>query len=94
MVKHKSERKEAWMRVFIFVITGCILYIWFYLNCVVAILNWICAIFSGKRSSVLANFAEYFNTEIYKFSSYISGVSNRRPFPFTDLERLTKFEKN
>jgi len=90
--KQKSERKEALIRLVVFIVSGVILYLWSYLAYAIAILNWLWALFSGERSAPLGNFIEYFNTELYRFSNYITGVSNKRPFPFTDLKKLSKFE--
>jgi len=93
MVKKKSERKEAWMRIVVAIITGIILSIWRSLICVLTIIHWIVVVFSGKRSKDLANFCEYWNTETYRFIRYLTFETNVRPFPFTSLQRLGKFEK-
>jgi hypothetical protein len=87
-----SERKEAWFRIIVAVISGIILAIWRYLIYAFAIINWIIVVFSGKRNEELAMFSEYFNTEIYKYLRYLTFVSNKRPFPFSSMERISKFE--
>jgi len=93
MVKKKSERKEAWMRIFVGIVSGIILSIWRSLICILTIFHWLKVVFSGKRSKDLANFCEYWNTETYKFIRYLTFATNVRPFPFTSLQRLDKFEK-
>lgn len=93
MPKKLSERKEAWLRIIVFIVSGVILVIWRYLVCILTIVNWFIAVFSGKRNKELAEFCEYWNTEIYKFVRYITFVSNKRPFPFSNMERISKFEK-
>ncbi len=87
-----NERKEAWFRIIVAIITGIILAVWRYLVFVFAIVNWFVVIFTGKRNMELAMFCEYFNTEFYKFLRYITFVSNKRPFPFSDMERMSVFE--
>ncbi len=87
----KSERKEAWFRIIVAIITGIILGLWEGLIQILAVINWIITIFSGRRNKELALFCEYFNTETYKFTRYMTFVSNKRPFPFTSLERISKF---
>ncbi len=88
-----SERKEAWFRILVAIISGIILAIWRYLVFILAVVNWLIVVFSGKRNKELAEFCEYFNTEAYKYIRYLTLVSNKRPFPFSNMERISKFEK-
>ena len=88
-----SERKEAWFRIIVAIVSGIILSVWKALISILAIVNWFIVIFSGKRNKELADFCEYWNTEIYKFVRYMTFVSNKRPFPFSSMERISKFEK-
>ena len=92
-VKTLSERKEAWFRIIVLIVSGVILGIWKALTQILAIVNWFITVFSGKRNQELAGFCEYWNTEIYKFIRYVTFVSNKRPFPFSIMERMSKFEK-
>ncbi len=87
----KGERKEALFKILVFIISGIILNAWAYLIAITCTLNWIGTLISGKRNKDLAEFSEYFNTELYKFSRYLTGVSNKRPFPFSKLERMSRF---
>ena len=93
MPKKLSERKEGWFRIIVLIASGLILGVWKALIFILAIVNWFIVIFSGKRNKELADFCEYWNTEIYKFVRYITFVSNKRPFPFSNMERISKFEK-
>lgn len=94
MVKRKmSERKEAWFRIIVCIVSGIILGIWKALTQILAVINWLITIFSGKRNKPIAEFCEYWNTEMYKFLRYMTFVTNKRPFPFSDLERMSEFEK-
>lgn len=92
MVKRLSERKEAWFRIIVAIVSGIILNIWKFLIFALLILNWLIVIFSGKRNKGIADFCEYWNTEAYKFVRYLTFVTNERPFPFSDLERISKFK--
>ena len=87
-----SERKEAWFRIIAGIITGIILSIWKVVILVLSIINWLIVVFSGKRSKSIASFCEYYNTEMYKFLRYLTFVSNSRPFPFSDIEKMSEFE--
>lgn len=86
------ERKEAWFRIIVAVISGIILALWRYLIYAFAIINWFIVVFSGKRNEELAMFSEYWNTELYKYTRYLTFVSNKRPFPFSEMERMSQFE--
>jgi len=92
MTKKMSERKEGWFRIIVAVISGVILSVWSNLIWILLILNWLITIFSGKRSKGIAEFCEYWNTEMYKFMRYMTFVSNKRPFPFSSLEKMSKFQ--
>jgi hypothetical protein len=87
----KGERKEAWFRIIVLVISGIILSFWGKLIGLLGVIHWLMVVFSGKRNKDLAMFSEYFNTETYKFMRYLTFVSNKRPFPFTKMERISKF---
>lgn len=92
MAKKMSERKEAWFRIIVAVVSGIILGLWKALIQILAVINWLITVFSGKRNKELANFCEFWNTEMYKFVRYLTFVTNERPFPFTSLQRYSKFK--
>ena len=91
MAKKRSERKEAWFRIIVGIVSGVILGLWKGLIQILGLVHWFVVVFSGKRNKELAEFSEYFNTELYKFTRYLTFVSNKRPFPFTKLERMSRF---
>jgi sorbitol-specific phosphotransferase system component IIC len=89
-----DERTEAFMRILVGIISGLILGIWKALVQILAIVNWFIAIITAKRNKDLANFCEMWNTQVYIFLRYMTFVSNKRPFPFSPLEKsLSKFER-
>jgi hypothetical protein len=89
----KKERKEAWMRILVAIISGIVLKFWGIAVGVVGVINWLIALFSAKRNKSLAEFCEPWNTEMYKYTRYLTSVSNKKPFPFSDIEKISKFEK-
>ena len=91
--KALSERKEAWFRIIVCIVSGILLSVWKILIQILRIINWFVTIFTGKRNKDMAELCEYWNTEMYKFFRYITLVSNKRPFPFSSVERMSKFEK-
>jgi hypothetical protein len=80
-----GERKEAWMRIFVLIVSGIILGVWRGLVQIISVIHWFIVVFSGKRNKSLANFSEIWNTQIYVFIRYINFVTNERPFPFRPL---------
>jgi len=93
MVRVKSERKEAWMRIVVGIVSGIILGLWKALIQILGLVHWIIAIITGKRNKGIAEFSEIWNTQIYVFLRYMTFVTNDRPFPFTNLEKnFSKFK--
>ena len=81
------------MRVLVAIISGIILKFWGIVILISGFINWLMEIFSAKRNKRLAEFCEPWNTEMYKYIRYLTAVSNKRPFPFSEIERISKFEK-
>jgi hypothetical protein len=91
-VKSSSEERiEALLRIPIALVSGIIWGLWSYLIVILVIINWFMTLFTGERNKSLALFCEYFNTETYKLSRYLTFMSNVRPFPFTSIEWISKF---
>jgi lysylphosphatidylglycerol synthetase-like protein (DUF2156 family) len=88
----RIERKEAWIRIFVVIITGIVLSIWKTLIWILSVVHWFIVVFTGKRKREIAEFCEYFNTTVYKLTKYMTFVSNERPFPFTKLDRMSAFK--
>jgi hypothetical protein len=94
MVKQKlTERQEAWFRIIVAIVSGILLSVWKILIKILLIINWFVTVFTGKRNKDMADLCEYWNTEVYKYIRYLTLVSNKRPFPFSNVERMSKFEK-
>lgn len=89
-----SERKEAWMRIIVGIVSGIIIGVWKILVAVVGVLHWIIVVFSGKRNRGMSELCENWNTQKYIFIRYMVFLSNKRPFPFSNAEKpISKFEK-
>lgn len=80
-----SERKEAWMRIVIGIISGIILGLWKIVVEVISVIHWLYVLFAGKRSKDLAEFCNSWSTQIYRYIRYMTFSTNARPFPFSDL---------
>ena len=91
--KLKENKKEAWMRIPIGIVSGIIIYVWAYLIGVFFIINLIYRIISGKRMDEFSSMSEVWNTQNYYFMRYMTFCSDKRPFPFEELKKdLNKIE--
>ncbi len=91
--KLKGERREAWMRIPIGIVSGVIIYFWAYLIGIFFIINLVYKIISGKRLDELAEMSETWNTQNYHFMRYMTFCTNERPFPFEELKKnINKIE--
>ncbi len=90
--KKKAERLEALMRLAVFIVTGIIVYLWGYVSLFLIFVNWIWTLITGKRNQAIAEFNEHWGSTLYYFVRYMSGVSNERPFPFSKIKTISKFE--
>ena len=81
------------MRIPVCIISGIILAVWRYLIYVFAVINFIYAIFSGKRMKELSEMSEVWNSQVYTYFRYNTFVTNERPFPFESLKKsISKFK--
>tara|TARA_Y100000296_G_C4940588_1_gene141260 strand:- start:214 stop:483 length:270 start_codon:yes stop_codon:yes gene_type:complete len=88
-----DERTESLMRIVVGIASGIILSVWQVFIRILAIVNFLIALFAGKRNKEIALLCEIWNTQVYIFLRYMTFVSNKRPFPFTPLEKnFSKFE--
>lgn len=90
--EESKERGEALFRILVLIISGIILGVWKALVCILVVINFFITLITGKRNRDMADFCEYWNTEAYKFLHYLTFVSNKRPFPFSKLEKMNRFE--
>jgi|TARA_Y100000310_G_scaffold103203_1_gene101468 hypothetical protein len=89
-----GERLEILMRIVVAIVSGIVLGVWRWFIFVIGVINWIYTLFAGKRMKELANMSEVWNTQLYTFLRYMTLVSNKRPFPFSSLEKsISKFER-
>lgn len=91
--KLSPEKREAWMRIPVFIVSGFILEVWgFFIFCF-AIAQLILVLVKDKKESELLRMSNVYLIQIYTFVKYITFLSNKRPFPFGELEKEIKKEK-
>ena len=82
-----SERKEAFFRILVLIVSGIVLGIWKGLIQILSLFHWFYVLFKNKRIKKLADFCEIWNSQVYTFFRYMIFLSNQRPFPFKKLTR-------
>ncbi len=87
----KGERKEAFFRILVLIVSGIMLGLWGYLVIILSIINFLITLFTARRNKDIAEFCEYWNTTYYEFYRYLTFMSNKRPFPFSELKRMSRF---
>jgi sorbitol-specific phosphotransferase system component IIC len=90
--KPVDERVEALFRIVVGIVSGIILGVWKMLIQILAVINFLITVITDERNQELADFCEHWNTEMYRFLRYMTFVSNERPFPFTPMQKMSKFE--
>jgi len=88
-MKKRNERKEALMRIFVFVVSGMILVLWRSLIYILVIINLIYTLIFGRRLKEFVKMGQFWNAQWHQFWTYIIFASNERPFPFGKLQRGT-----
>ena len=85
-----SERKEAWMRIVVAIISGIIISLWKTLVAALTLFHWFYVVFSGRRSKGIAEFCNLWLAQYYAFARYMTFATNSRPFPFSELAQAIK----
>ena len=80
-----NERKEAWMRIVVGIVSGIVLKIWTFLIAVVTLCHWLYVVFAGKRNKTIAEFSNRWVSFAYSYFRYMTFSTNTRPFPFNNL---------
>ncbi|HOF44159.1 MAG TPA: DUF4389 domain-containing protein [Candidatus Pacearchaeota archaeon] len=89
----RKNKGEVWMRIPVFIISGIILYVWgFFIFCF-AIAQFVLILFKGKREKELLKMSNIYLVQLHIFIRYVTFLSDKRPFPFGELEKEIKKEK-
>ncbi len=82
-----KERKEALLRIPIGLVACIVVIIWGILIRIIVIFQFFYVLFKGKRHTQMAKLCNHFNTYLYSAIRYITFTTNKRVFPFEDLEK-------
>ncbi len=86
--KQENERREAWMRIPIAIVSGIILEIWGFFILIFALVQLILIILESEKNKELIDMSKRYIAQIYVFVKYITFVSNERPFPFGEFKKF------
>jgi len=81
------EKKEAWMRIPICIISGFILYVWGFFVLIFALVQFILILSKDKKNKELSRMCDVYLIQLYTFVRYVTFLSDKRPFPFGELEK-------
>ena len=62
-----SERKEAWMRLVVAVVSGIIVGLWKFLVVILTIFHWFYVVFFGRRNRAIAEFCNPIGISVLHF---------------------------
>ncbi len=81
------EKREVWMRIPIFIVSGFILYVWGIFVTIFALVQFIIILTESKKNNELLKMCNVYLVQLYIFVKYVTFLSDKRPFPFGDLEK-------
>ena len=82
-----GERKEAFMRIIIGIVSGIILGLWKVLVVAVSVYHWFSILFTKKRNPGISSFGNGWIGYVYSYYRYMTFSTNKRTFPFGDLKK-------
>jgi hypothetical protein len=91
--KLSPEKREAWMRVPIFIVSGIILHVWGCFILIFALVQLILILSKNKNNKKLLKMCYVYLIQLYVFVKYITFLSDKRPFPFGELEKEIEKDK-
>ena len=85
--KLSPEKKEVWMRIPIFIVSGFILHVWGFFIAIFALVQFILILVENKSNKELLKMCNIYLIQLYAFVKYVTFLSDKRPFPFGELEK-------
>ncbi len=85
--KKEGERREVWMRIPVFIVSGIILKVWGFFILCFAIAHLVFIIIEGKKNKELLAMCNVYLIQLYVFVKYVTFISDEKPFPFGDLKK-------
>ncbi len=80
------NKRDVWMRIPIFIVSGAILNIWAFFVCIFALVQLVLILTNNKKEKEFSNISSMFSNQIYCFFKYISFISEEKPFPWRKIK--------
>jgi hypothetical protein len=81
------NRRELWMRIPVFILSGVILYVWGFFILIFSLAQLVLLLVEGKKEKEFVHISSVFSNQIYTFFKYITFLSDERPFPFSKIKK-------
>lgn len=81
------NRRELWMRIPVFILSGVILYVWGFFVLIFSLAQLVLLLVEGKKEKEFTHISSIFSNQIYIFFKYITFLSDERPFPFSKIKK-------
>jgi hypothetical protein len=81
------NKKELWMRIPVFILSGVILYVWGFFVLIFSLAQLVLLLVKGKKEKEFTHISSMFSNQIYIFFKYITFLSDERPFPFRKIKK-------
>ncbi|MCX6746703.1 MAG: DUF4389 domain-containing protein [Candidatus Pacearchaeota archaeon] len=82
-----GNKKEIWMRIPIFIVSGVILKVWGFFILIFALVQFILIFLEKKKEEEFSRMFNLFGEQLYCFIRYITFISEEKPFPFSGLKK-------
>lgn len=84
------SKKNIWMRIPIFFVSGIILYVWMFFTLIFSIVQLVLMLTENKKEKEFLHFSSLFINQGSCYFKYISFLSEEKPFPWGKMEKGRK----
>jgi len=82
-----KDKKDIWMRIPIFIVSGAILHVWAFFILIFSLVQLVLLLLGNKKEKELSKMSSMFCDQAYCFFRYITFMSEEKPFPFGQIKR-------
>ena len=82
-----KSKRNLWMRIPVFILSGMILHVWGFFVLIFSLAQLVLLLVGGKKEKEFTHISSMFSNQIYTFFKYITFLSDERPFPFSKMKK-------
>ena len=82
-----KSKRNIWMRIPIFIVSGVILYVWMFFTLIFSIVQLVLMLTENKKEKEFLNINSMFSGQVYTYFKYISFLSEEKPFPWGKIKK-------